>query len=129
MSQYINVLFIEDDPDQMFLFSKVFELTGVLTQPAMNEAETFKVLDSLEIDIILLDIMLRRENGLDIMEKIKKDSRTKDIPVFVFTNTDKKEYRDRAEKLGADAYIIKSETVPQEMAIRIREFIETKKSA
>ena len=128
MSKQINVLFIEDDPDQLFLFSKSFELTNVLTQPATTEDEVFRFLPLLDYDIVLLDVMLRHENGLDIMEKLKKDKRAKDLPFFVFTNTDKKEYRDRAEKLGADAYIIKSETLPQEMAVRIRKFVEERKA-
>lgn len=63
------------------------------------------------------------------MEKLKSDSSTKDIPIFVFTNTDKKEYKDRAEKLGADDYIIKSETIPQEMADKIKKFLENRKSS
>ena len=132
MLSQINVLFIEDDPDQLFLFGKSFELTNVLTQPATTEEEVFRFLPLLDYDIVLLDVMLRHENGLDIMEKLKKDKRAKDLPFFVFTNTDKKEFRDRAEKLGANAYIIKSETLPQEMAARIRKFVEerrTKKSA
>ncbi|MFZ2226717.1 MAG: response regulator [Candidatus Moraniibacteriota bacterium] len=128
MLSQINVLFIEDDPDQLFLFGKSFELTNVLTQPATTEEEVFRFLSLLDYDIVLLDVMLRHENGLDIMEKLKKDKRAKDLPFFVFTNTDKKEFRDRAEKLGANAYIIKSETLPQEMAARIRKFVEERRA-
>lgn len=116
----IKVLFVEDDPDQLFLFQQVFNLKGLLTIPATTIAEAMKMISIDRPDIVLLDIMLRHENGLDIMEKLKKNDATKDIPVIVFTNTNKKEYRDRAEKLGAVDFIIKSQTIPQEIAERVK---------
>jgi len=124
----IKVLLVEDDPDQLYLFQEVFNVKGLLTIPATSIDEAMKMVSLDRPDIVLLDVMLWHENGLDIMEKLKQDSSTKDIPIFVFTNTDKKEYRDRAEKLGADDYIIKSETIPQEMAERIKRFMENKES-
>ena len=126
MSDIIKVLLVEDDPEQLYLFQQVFNVKGLLTIPATNIAEALKMVSLDRPDIVLLDIILWHENGLDIMEKLKKDSSTKDIPVFVFTNTDKKEYKDRAEKLGAADYIIKSETIPQEMADRIKKFLENR---
>ena len=128
MSNMIKVLLVEDDPDQLYLFQEVFNVKGLLTIPATSIDEAMKMVSLDRPDIVLLDVMLWHENGLDIMEKLKQDSSTKDIPIFVFTNTDKKEYRDRAEKLGADDYIIKSETIPQEMAERIKRFMENKES-
>lgn len=124
----IKVLLVEDDPDQLYLFQEVFNVKGLLTIPATNIADAMKMVSLDRPDVVLLDVMLWHENGLDIMEKLKQDSSTKDIPIFVFTNTDKKEYRDRAEKLGADDYIIKSETIPQEMAERIKKFMEKRES-
>ena len=128
-SMLIKVLFVEDDPDQLFLFQQVFNLKGLLTIPATTIEEALRMAFIDRPDLILLDVMLHNENGLDIMEKLKQDEATKDIPIFVFTNTDKKEFKDRAEKLGAEDYIIKSETSPQEMAQRIQEFMEERVAA
>jgi len=129
MFNKIKVLFVEDDPEQVFLFSKFFDLRGLLTMPATTGDEVFKVISWDKPDIVLLDVLLRNENGLDIMEKLKKDSRVEGVPFFVFTNTDKKEYRDRAKKLGADDYIIKANTTPQEMVERIKKFVEDRNVA
>lgn len=128
MSDIIKVLFVEDDPDQLFLFQQVFNVKGLLTIPATTIDEAMRMVSLDRPDIVLLDIMLRHENGLDIMEKLKNDSSTKDIPVVVFTNTNKKEYRDRAEKLGAVDFIIKSQTIPQEMAEKVKAYVEKNKS-
>lgn len=126
MLDIIKVLLIEDDPEQLFLFQKVFNLKGLLTIPATTIEEAMRMVFLDRPDIVLLDVILRHQNGLDIMEKLKQDISTKDIPVVVFTNTDKKEYRDRAEKLGAVDFIIKSQTIPQEMAERIKTFLGKK---
>ena len=128
MSDIIKVLFVEDDPDQLFLFQQVFNVKGLLTIPVTTIDEAMRMVSLDRPDIVLLDIMLRHENGLDIMEKLKNDSSTKDIPVVVFTNTNKKEYRDRAEKLGAVDFIIKSQTIPQEMAEKVKAYVEKNKS-
>lgn len=120
----IKVLFIEDDPDQVFLYKEVLALKDLPTVSAATLEQALKIAETDKPDIILLDIMLRHENGLDIMEKLKQGKATKNIPVVVFTNTNKKEYRDRAEKLGAADFIIKSQTIPQEMADRIKKIVE-----
>ncbi len=122
----IKVLFIEDDPDQLFLFEQVFRVSGLLTIAATDRKEALEMVDLDPPDVILLDIMLRKENGLDIMDALKQKPRTKDIPVIVFTNTNKKEYRDRATKLGAVDFVIKSQTIPQDMAERIKKIVGTK---
>ena len=120
----IKVLFIEDDPDQIFLYQEVLALKGLPTVSATTVEEALEKVKSDKPDIILLDIMLRHQNGLDVMEKLKQDNSIKKIPVVVFTNTNKKEYRDRAEKLEAADFIIKSQTTPQEMAERIKTMVE-----
>lgn len=125
----IKVLFVEDDPDQIFLYYEVFSLKNLLLISAATIEEALKMARMDKPDIVLLDVMLRRENGLDIMEKLKQDDVTKNIPIVVFTNTNKKEYRDRAEKLGAVDFIIKSQTIPQEMAERVKKIVENGKNA
>ncbi len=124
MSNLIKVLLVEDDPDQLFLFQQVFNVMGLLTIPATSIAEAMKMVSIDRPDIVLLDVMLHHENGLDIMEKLKNDASTKDIPIVVFTNTNKQEYRDRAKQLGAIDFIIKSQTIPQEMAAKVKAYVE-----
>ena len=119
----IKVLLVEDDPEQIFLYDKVFSVRGLFVMAATTTAEALTMAASDGPDIILLDIMLRHENGLDIMETLKQREATKNIPVVVFTNTNKKEFRERAEKLGAADFIIKSQTIPQEMAERIKKML------
>ncbi|MCX6785384.1 MAG: response regulator [Candidatus Komeilibacteria bacterium] len=125
----IKVLFIEDDPQQIFLYQEVFNLKGLLTIIATTGDEAFKMLFSEKPDIILADIILQNENGLDIVGKIKHDSRYSAIPVVVFTNSDKQEYKDRALSLGTIDFIVKADTIPQEVAEKIKNIFKAYQSS
>ena len=115
-----RILFVEDDPDQIFMYNAKFELEGLLMMVAGNTEETIKIARHDRPDLILLDLLLRHENGLDILEKMKQDEKISKIPVLVFTNYDTREYRERAAKLGAQEYIIKSQTTPSEIVKKIK---------
>lgn len=67
MFDIIKVLLVEDDPEQLFLFQQVFNVKGLLTIPATNIADALKMVSLDRPDIVLLDIMLWHENGLDII--------------------------------------------------------------
>lgn len=120
----IKLLFVEDDPDQLMVYDFKFSREGILTIPAKDAKQAFEhIVD--KPDIILMDVLLKEDNGLDIMEKLKQDDRYKDIPVIVFSNLDKQDVKDRAAKLGAIDYIIKSQTDPVEMTQKIKDFMKT----
>jgi len=121
-----KILIIEDDQEQLMLFQTVLDMRGLITTVAETAAEVEVAMAKEKFDLILSDIMLKGENGLDILEKIKQDDETKAIPVFVFTNTNKKDFRDRAAALGVDDYIIKSEIIPQDLAEKIKAYLGSK---
>lgn len=121
-----KVLFVEDDSDQAFLYREVLNLKGIETDSAISGEEALKKVAENKPDLIFMDILLNGENGLDVMQKIKQDEKTKDIPIIVFTNTNKKEYKDRAEDLGAADFMIKSQIIPQELAERVKSMFEKK---
>ena len=121
-----KILFLEDDPDQIMMYHTKFELEGLLMIAATTGEETIKLAFQEEPDLILLDLLLRRENGLDVLEQIKQKEKLKNIPVIVFTNFDKKEYRQRAQELGAIDFIIKAKTTPGEITKKIKQILGDK---
>lgn len=118
-----KILIAEDDYSQAFLYQSVFEASGLSAVVASTKQELLDLARRELPDLMLVDIMLRHENGLDAIEELVADEATKDIPVFVFTNTNKEEYKVRAMHLGVDAYIVKLETTPQAMAEKIKQFL------
>jgi len=63
-------------------------------------------------DIILLDIMMPEMNGIQVLEKLKSDTQTKNIPVLALSNITESKYETRTLELGAEQYLIKSQYLP-----------------
>jgi CheY-like chemotaxis protein len=120
-----NILFIEDDPDQIFIYEKYFSSRdkNLILKHSSNFAETIYLLRDFKPDLILSDILLNGENGLDIIENIKKEKAYQQIPVIIFTNYIKKEEKERALALGVKEYVLKTEVTPGELLVLIRKVL------
>jgi len=121
-----KILLVEDDPDQILIYQSKFELEGFFLIVADNLARTMDYALNDKPDLILLDLLLRKENGLDILAELKQSSKTKKIPVIVFTNFDTDESKDSALKLGAIDYIVKAKVTPSEIVKKVERIIEQK---
>ena len=119
-----KILLIEDDKDQIFMYRFKFEKEGFEFLSAKNGAEGFQTAKTQKPDLILLDLVLVNESGIDVLEKLKADPNTTNIPVIMLTNLAKKELKAQAEKLGIIDFIIKSQVLPAELVKRVREIIK-----
>src|SRR5207302_4965828 len=78
--------------------------------------------------LIVLDVRLPELSGLEVLERLRKDRRTRQVPVVFLTNWEDQEARSRALKLGALEFLLKSEVRPGELAERIREWLASRES-
>lgn len=115
-----GIIFIEDDPEQAQMYQTKFELEGVKTLIAGSIRDGLTLIQEKRPAIILLDLLLKGEDGLDLLNIIRQRTDCKDIPAIIFTNFDTLEDRERAKELGAMDFIVKSQTTPSEMAKRIK---------
>jgi CheY-like chemotaxis protein len=99
-----------------------FEHKGFIN-PADNEDEFIDEVINEKPDLIITDINHKNLDGFRMLEILKEDSRTKDIPVVIMTNMSQEEDQERAKELGAADYIIKSQSVPKEVVERIKKVI------
>lgn len=80
------------------------------------------------LDIIIpLPENTMAEQGYDYLEAVKKNPKTKDIPIIVFTNLDTQQDRDKCRQMGAAAYIFKRECTPREVIAAVAEIIKKDK--
>jgi two-component system, response regulator len=118
MKQGIQVILIEDNPDDAALTIRALKkqnLAGKLIHlqdgaEALDfifgdEAGMILYIDTLKV--ILLDLKMPKVGGLEVLEKLKSDSRTKDIPVVVLTSSAQDPDIKRCYELGANSYIVK----------------------
>lgn len=110
-----KILLIEDDPLMVNLYRKIFARAGYEVIVAQRGAEGIEKAKEGLPNLILLDIMMPEMDGFEVLAILKKDDKTKSIPVIALTNLAGEEDAKRALALGAAKYIIKSEHDPREV--------------
>ena len=98
---------VEDDNNIRDLLVYTLETTGFHAKGLIDSQELWKALAQEEPDLILLDIMLPGEDGYSILDKLKKSSGTRDIPVIMVTAKEAEYDKVRGLDSGADDYITK----------------------
>lgn len=114
-----TVLLIEDDKDQILLYQTKFELEGYGFLAAENGQEGLKLAEEQKPDLILIDLLMPGMGGIEVLEKLKANQKTKDIPALIVTNLDKHDLAKKAMELGAVDFIVKSKIPLREMMSRI----------
>lgn len=118
-----RILIIEDDQDVRELYSEVLCDEGFELEEAVDgQSGLAKVLKD-GYDLILLDIMLPKFDGLEVLKAIKQKAEIKGIPVVLLTNLGRESIIKEGFSLGADGYLIKSEHTPEEIVDEVKKFL------
>jgi CheY-like chemotaxis protein len=112
----IRVLFVEDDPTVAQMYRLKLELDGYRVEVAADGEKALDRARSEPPDIIFLDIRLPKLDGLSVLEQLRKDDRTRHVPVVILSNYSERELVEKGLKLGALEYLIKSQTPPAKLA-------------
>ena len=116
MSEDVRVLFIEDDPTVAQMYKLKLELDGYHVTMAKDGEEGLTSATEDPPDIIFLDIRLPKMDGFAVLEGLRGNERTRNIPVVILSNYGERELVDRGLKLGALEYLIKSQTTPANLS-------------
>jgi len=110
------LLAVDDEPGILRLLKLELGSQGFKVLTASNGDEAIRTIEERRPDVVLLDIMMPGESGLEVMKKIRERTRT---PVLLLTAKDKETDKVRGLELGADDYIVKPFNLP-ELGARIR---------
>ena len=102
-----TVLVVEDKASLTQMLQFLFLSKGLNVQIAYNGQEALEKVISIVPSLILLDIMMPQMDGFEVLEKLKKDPATSNIPVIMLTARKSREDMQRARDLGAVEYITK----------------------
>lgn len=122
-SEKKNILLVEDDVFMLEILSEKLSKSGFDVNIAKDGEECIKVLESLKPDIILLDILMPKMDGIEVLRKVKVSPELSSIPVLVLSNLGQKEEVDRALGLGAKDYIVKSNFTTKEIVEKIKKVL------
>jgi CheY-like chemotaxis protein len=115
-----RVLVVDDDPEIVTFLATLLELEGIESQVATSAAAALEKLQHALPNLVLLDIAMPDRDGLDLCRELKKDPRTRDVPVFVVSARPGKDVVERALAAGAEEFIRKP-FENQELIARIRD--------
>src|SRR5438067_1578484 len=115
-----GLLVAGDDPEIGTFLATLLELEGIESQVATSAAAALERLEGTLPSLVLLDIAMPDRDGLDLCRELKKDPRTRDVPVFVVSARPGKDVVERALAAGAEEFIRKP-FENQELIARIRD--------
>lgn len=121
-----TVLLVDDDLTLREMYEERLKTEGFNIVQATNGEEALLKAREIKPNIVLLDIMMPKVNGFDVLKELKADDDLKDIPVIVLTALIQDVDRVQGKKLGAADYIVKSETMPGEVITKIKNAIGEK---
>lgn len=104
-----KILIAEDDKFLQNVYSVKFTKAGYKVFMASNGNEALKLIEQNAPDLILLDLVMPGKDGFSFLEDYSKNSKMNKIPVIVTSNLGQQEDIDKALKLGAKDYVIKSD--------------------
>ncbi|MFA6588012.1 MAG: response regulator [Patescibacteria group bacterium] len=119
-----TILLVEDDTFLAGMYVTKLELEGFRVLLA-SDGEQAVVLAKKEIpNIMLLDIILPKKSGFEVLQEIKASASTKNIPVILLTNLGQKEDVQKGLKLGAVDYLIKAHFMPSEVVAKVKRLVK-----
>lgn len=120
----IKVLLIEDNYLLRELYERVIHKAGFHAIASIDGVDGITNARKHNPDIILLDVMIPKLNGIEVLRILKKDPRTKTIPIYLLTNLGQEKIIDEALTLGAEKYLLKTNTPPHKLVELLKEFAE-----
>jgi DNA-binding response OmpR family regulator len=115
-----TILLAEDDVILAELYTDRLKQEGFTVVHANNGDDALKMVGEYRPALIILDIMMPKMNGLDVLKNLKDNPETKDIPVIIVTALVQEIEKINKMMNPADAYIVKSEVLPAEIIEQVK---------
>ena len=125
MDKKNKILIVDDDEYVVKALSDHLGRKGYQTITASNGEEGLRAVEESVPDLVLLDVIMPKMDGITLLRELKKNSATESIPVIMITNLDNKESDTEANNLGAAAYLVKTNYGLDEVTKKIEEILNS----
>lgn len=120
-----RILIVEDEEIITDLIQKKLSDEGYEVSSAKDGVEGLEKMKEIKPDLILLDIIMPKMGGFEVMKEMSKTPGLKRIPVIIISNSGQPIELEQAKKLGAKDWLIKTEFDPQEVVEKVKKQLET----
>ncbi len=115
-----KILLVEDDDSLANTYLTRLQLEGFTVKRVANGEDALQTTLEFKPDLILLDVMMPQVSGFDVLDILKNTPEIANIKVIMLTALSQQADKDRAEALGADDYLVKSQVVISDVMNRIK---------
>ncbi len=120
MNKQYKILLVEDDEALAQVYSSRLQLEGFDVQHVANGEDALSSAVEFKPDLILLDAMMPKITGFDVLDILRNTPETANIRVIMLTALSQAKDKERAESLGVDDYLVKSQVVISDVVERIK---------
>jgi two-component system phosphate regulon response regulator PhoB len=117
------ILLVEDDDNLANVYTTRLEAEGFVAKRVANGEDALSVALQTKPDLILLDVMMPKVSGFDVLDILRKTPETAKTKIVMLTALSQESDQQRAKELGVDDYLIKSQVVIAEVVDRIKQHL------
>jgi len=118
-----KILIVEDEEVLLNVLKNKLQKEGFDVLSAENGEASLKVIDNEKPDLVLLDILMPKMSGIEVLKKLKENGTLESLPVIILSNSGQPSEIKEARDLGVKDCLIKAEFDPQEVVDKIRKYI------
>lgn len=115
-----KILLVEDDTTLAEVYRSRLELEGFDTKNVNNGEDALSAIQEFKPDLVLLDAMMPKISGFDVLDIIRNTPATANTRVIMLTALSQPKDKERAENLGVDEYLVKSQVVIGDVIARVK---------
>lgn len=115
-----KILLVEDDEALAGVYKSRLEIEGFETRSVLNGEEALTAAIEFKPDLILLDAMMPKISGFDVLDILRNTHETSQVKVIMLTALSQPKDKERAESLGVDDYLVKSQVVISDVVERVK---------
>lgn len=122
-----KIFIIEDDPNILYGLQDRFSSEGYEIETSNGDEELddlSKAVKKFQPDFLILDLILPKLDGFEIIKRLKEEEEISDSNVFIFTDLSDEDSRRRSQELGVDYYFVKNEFDVNEFSEKVKQVIE-----
>lgn len=119
----MKIILIEDDLFLSDLYKNQLEKANHVVLQVFDPSEGIKIISSAKPELVILDLIMPKFSGMEILKKIKSSIDLKETKVIVLSNIKDEKIIKEASDLGARGYIIKSTIIPDQISEEIKKYL------
>ena len=115
-----KILLVEDDMSLSAVYRSRLEIEGFDVREANNGEDALSATVEYRPDLILLDVMMPKISGFDVLDILRNTPETANVRIIMLTALSQPKDKERAESLGVDDYLVKSQVVIGDVVARVK---------